>query len=202
MSPYIYCAGNPVSFYDEGGTRIVFAKDASTSFKNAFAATVKYMNDRKTSDNLAKLEKSNTVYIIRETDIKHNISQFVREENTIYWSPNQILETNHYLWLSPATILDHEVEHAVRYDTDFMNAKDDFIKRQYLKDHIIGSSDQFWKKEEERVITGREQRTARRHREIRNDQTTRSNYKAKVYITNNLDPYFIEIIIREQNEKF
>ena len=203
LTPYGYCAGNPVSFVDQEGKRLFYAEGVSQAFKDAFAATVKYMNTQKTSDNLAKIEKSPVIYTIKETNSDHPVSCFNSEEKTIYWSPDQILETKENLWLSPATILDHEAEHAVRYDTDYARTDDESIKKAYLSDRTKGSSNQYDTKEEERVITRREQRTARRHNETRSDQVTRRDHKGRIIDAGKRkDPKEMEKIISEYNNMF
>ena len=62
ISPYAYCAGNPVNLADPDGKKIYYADGVSNEFKKQFAATVKYMNSRGTAGNLAKLEASDIIY--------------------------------------------------------------------------------------------------------------------------------------------
>ena len=75
--------------------------------------------------------------------------------------------------LSPTTVLNHEIDHALQ---------DDQNPEQYRAD--IKIDDQSYKdKEEERVITGSEQETAKKHGEIKEGEVTRRDHYGTFYET-------------------
>lgn len=62
---------------------------------------------------LSELEKSEKVYYISETS---GGSSYNRKTNTISWDPTKAVLTNEVHELSPTTILNHEVDHALQHD--------------------------------------------------------------------------------------
>lgn len=202
LTQYNYCGGDPVNYVDEEGNKIVFAENASPEFKKAFALTVKYMNSRGTAGNLAKLERSPIVYTIEEVTATDNV-RFSPKTKTIYWDYQHLMKTTSHLWLSSATLLDHEAEHAIRYDISecFYNEQE---KKEYkMKGRT--KDDDYGNVEEREVISRREQITARKHHEIRQDQVTRTNNQGlpfKYGVVKNLSPFEIEKIIKKNNDLF
>ena len=79
IGQYNYCAGNPVKFMDKDGKKLYYAAGVSQAFKDKFAETIKYMNERGSSGDIAALEASDKVYYISEGDE----SSFRVEERTI-----------------------------------------------------------------------------------------------------------------------
>lgn len=197
VTPYSYCAGNPVNLVDTDGERILFASGVSKEFKKSFAETVKYMNSKKTSDGLAKLEASENIYYI---DCRQgSTSGFLPETRTIYWDNAHITKSGN-MWKSPATSLDHEVAHALHYDEALKN-KDSMAKFSSRINTKVAEYDNL---EEKDVIENREQSTARKHGEIRNDQVTRKNHSGSIINVDisSLSPEELEKKIRENNEMF
>ena len=96
---------------------------------------------------------------------------------TISWNPHLGLLTNKDVVISPATVLDHEDEHAAG------NAKSpaDFDKRRRTPDK------QYENKEEKHVITGTEQKTAKALGEINKGEKTREDHSGKDAVITN-DP--------------
>ena len=176
VSPYAYCAGNPVNLVDSDGEKIIFAEGVSEQFKKQFAATIKYMNARGTAGNLAKLEASEVIYHVNEVNRIKDVRFSATDNNTIYWDPTHLYGTSSGLWLSPATALDHEATHALRHD-DSVTGKmtEEEIKdfRQGLHD---GTDSQYGTKEDRYIITEREQKTARKHHETIEGQITRMDH--------------------------
>lgn len=87
--------------------------------------------------------------------------------------------------ISPATILNHEMTHATHFDdAKIQQASGNFNAwNEYVKSTRKGTSKAYVKEDEERVITGIEQRTALKLGEIDQGQVTRSNHKGKlVYV--------------------
>lgn len=150
------------------------------------------MNKKGTSDGLFKLERSQKDYYIDEVQGESSSFSTIGNKNTIFWNSSNIISSRNGIWRSPATSLDHEIAHAVHYDTD---------PQGFISD--IGTPDtDYATKEERNVIVGREQSTARKHGEIRNDQVTRTDYYGKTVSGDVSDksPEEIELIIQSQNE--
>ncbi|MES1250310.1 MAG: hypothetical protein ABUL46_06470, partial [Chitinophaga rupis] len=105
-------------------------------------------------------------------------SQFLESDDNpmILWGPLNGLTVNG-VTISPTTVLDHEADHAVRWITD---------PKQYDKDGDIKDK-AYDNKEEKRVITGREQKTAKALGEIKEGQVTRTNHN-KGHITRVFNP--------------
>ena len=186
IGQYNYCAGNPVKFMDKDGKKLYYAAGVSQAFKDKFAETIKYMNERGSSGDIAALEASDKVYYISEGDE----SSFRVEERTIYWDPNTAYQTNEGIWLSPATILAHEAGHAKHYDQD---------PNQTLADYDA-KNEQFRNEEERKTIEGEEKRAAKKHKEIKNGAVTRRNHRAKAKRdVSNKTPYEIEKEHEQQN---
>ncbi len=73
------------------------------------------MNSRGTAGAISELESSDNIYYISEiSNVKY--TSFSHVDRTIYWDPNHLVETDLYIWISPATILGHEAEHALYFD--------------------------------------------------------------------------------------
>ena len=199
LTQYNYCGGDPVNFVDEDGKKIVFAENASPEFKRAFAQTVKYMNSRGTAGNLAILESSPFVYTISEASNGNN--HFTRSTKTIYWDYQHLFETSSSIWISPATALDHETEHAKRYDSAIRSTSQQ-EKKDYVNKNQPNSDTVFDTIEEKEIITGREQSTARKHKEIGKNQVTRNDHEITVLngTTKGLSPQQIEKKVKEHNE--
>ena len=186
IGQYNYCAGNPVKFMDKDGKKLYYAAGVSQAFKDKFAETIKYMNERGSSGDIAALEASDKVYYISEGDE----SSFRVEERTIYWDPNTAYQTNEGIWLSPATVLAHEAGHAKHYDQD----PNQTLADKKTKDKEYGD------KEERKTIEGEEQRAAKKHKEIKNGAVTRRNHRAKAKRdVSNKTPYEIEKEHEQQN---
>jgi hypothetical protein len=102
-------------------------------------------------------------------------ARFKADDNnkTILWDPYMGLLTTNGVEMSPATVLGHEADHAVQ---NVENPK------QQQKDGIKNGSP-YENKEEERVITGSEQETAKKHGEIKDGEVTRTNHNGTPYKT-------------------
>jgi hypothetical protein len=94
---------------------------------------------------------------------------------TVFWNPQQGCQTDEGIVTSPATVLDHELDHAVQGKTN---------PNQFNEDRTPKNDKQYDTKEERRVITGSEQKTALANKEIKKGQVTRTNHGGKAVITN------------------
>ena len=118
------------------------------------------------------LEDSKTVYTITESNNLN--SKFDPKSNTIVWSSNAMILTTNGTSISPTTILNHELDHAAQKDK----------KPEQQKQDVKTKSTKYVNKEEERVITGSEQETARNLGEIKEGEVTRTDHEGSLYPTN------------------
>jgi RHS repeat-associated protein len=170
ISQYAYCLNNPVNNIDPDGRKVYFAPGVSQAFKSQFTTAVQYLNEKGAAGMLAKLHASDGVYYIAEG---HDRSNFSYTKNTINWDPDLGLLTNEDIVMSPTSVLNHEIDHALQYDTN---------RNQFLRD--VGTpEDDYRNLEEKRVITGSEQTTARKLGEIGTDKVTRTDHKGILYET-------------------
>ena len=150
------------------GLELVYRKGASPEFKNKFAKTVKFMNSKGTSGKMAKLNKLGRTELVDNTG---NGTFYRRSEGAIYFDPSGGVETHKDHLLSPATLLGHEIDHAVQ-DKD-KSTHDKFINDLNTPDK------NYTNKEDRRVITGSEQETALKHGEIKKGEVTREDHGFK-----------------------
>ena len=185
ISSYAYCSWNPLKYVDPDGRIIKFASGTTKTQKQQFWETIRYLDAHNCGGRYGQLKQSKITYII---DMNSEKSQFVVQKSktpTIYWNPNKGLETDNGIVISPATILNHEMTHATHFDDAKIQQDSGNFNawNKYIKSTRKGTSKAYLKEEEERVITGIEQRTALKLGEIDQGQVTRSNHKGKsVYV--------------------
>ncbi len=174
ISPYAYCAGDPVNLVDPDGEKIYFASGVSDKFKEAFATVIKIMNKKGTSWIFRKLEESDKVYYIQEINCKEtgDKPKFDPNTNTIYWDPNIQILTENCVVLSPPTILAHEAAHALQKDK---YSDQEFVSK-YKEDPNYGNI------LEKEVITGIEQEVAIKHGDTDYGTLTRTSHGGKILL--------------------
>ena len=185
LSPYLYCAGNPLRYVDPSGKVLNFAEGTTPEFKINFYKALIFMSVRGTSDNILKIMLSPNVYYVADAIQNKTRNKFSGEERTIYWNPYFGIKTSNSKLLSPATMLDHEAQHCVNYDEN---------KKKYIKDLNTKLDDTIYKdyhnEEDKNVIQKRERQTAIKHGEINSNEKTREDHFGEEFYTGNpINPY-------------
>jgi RHS repeat-associated protein len=188
ISPYVYVANNPIIFTDPDGRKIIYGKGVSDEFKKQFAEAVQYLNKRGAGGMLAKLEESETIYYITETG---GGSFYDSGERKIGWNPVEAILTDKLVELSPASVLNHEVDHALQHDQN---------PEQQEKDGKTPDKD-YNNKEEKRVITGSEQETSKKLGEIKEGEVTRTNHNGTPYRTTGPTSTEPKLVVTPKPEK-
>lgn len=89
LSPYAYCANNPVNNVDLDGKKIRFAKGVPSDFKQQFSTAIKILNKHNIGGIFAKLEQRPEIIFITEGK-----NQFDPSNNTISWNPTEGMITD------------------------------------------------------------------------------------------------------------
>jgi len=152
------------------GLELVYRKGTDPKFKTQFAKTVKFMNSKGTSGKMAELNESGRTELVDNTGKR---SFYRPSEGAIYFDPTAAVETDEGHILSPATVLDHEIDHALQDKENPGQFKNDI-------DPIEGYDPAYDTKEEKRVITTSEQKTEKKHGEIKEGEVTRTNHNGTV----------------------
>ena len=197
VSPYAYCAWNPVKLVDPDGEEIRFAAGSTKEQIEQFYKTVKYLNDNNCGGRYGQLKKSNEIYIIEFSSDKN--SSYNPGTKTIKWSLDYGLETETGI-LSPATILNHEMTHATRHDDALKEYKEtyyneglDVAQKKYENYIDSRTYDEYGESiEEYEIMAGVETRTSRLLGEIGNNQVTRTSHR---------DGKFVKVENPQSNKK-
>ena len=169
ISPYAYCAWNPVKLVDPDGRIIKPAPGSSSTFVNNLSNAISYLKNNGAGTILNQLD--NLPLIIYVSEIPYQDAQIGKTRTnssklTIYWCPNAALYTTNDVILSPATVLNHEFDHMLQ---GIINPNTKARDRQE-------PDNQYGNLEERRVITGSEQETAIMLGEITPWQKTREDH--------------------------
>ena len=179
LSPYAYCAGDPVNLVDPDGRKIYFADGVPEWFKERYYATIEYMKETGTYDLVfRKLEEDDkfVVYIdYIETINNENRIGYSPQKNRIYWNPNAFIKNTNGTYTFPATILAHEGVHALQ-DMELDDNYDAFVGLHNTEDPEY---DNLLDKE---AIKNYEWDIARMHGDIEEYQVTRTNHSGIPYI--------------------
>lgn len=119
---------------------------------------------------LKKLQDNNAVVYIAEGNKK---SLFSPSTMTITWAPDMGMITTNGTMVSPATILNHEADHA----------QQELNNPDQKKIDKAEPDAQYGDKEEKRVIEGTEQDTAKKLGEIKEGEVTRTDHGGNGYET-------------------
>ena len=191
ISPYVYCLSNPVKYIDPNGKKVVvwyrnkqgeYCQFIFTGFHgknyivypiNQFVADFlqAYLyNVRNGGGDKMKEAVLNDKYKIYVDDAA-NLDEYKTffspgRQPTIYWESRKGLKNSYGGKQSPATRLEHEFDHAI---DNINNSHNHRIRREE-------ADAQYDNKEEKRVITGSERKTARANKE-----DIRYNHKGKTF---------------------
>ena len=200
ISPYSYCAGDPINKFDPDGKEIKIwygPKGHEKSFtfsgfhgkksikvpNNPFVKAViqAYVYDCKNGGGKPFKEavhRKETLYVADARVYVNGKNGFDNSgrQPTVYWNPDNGIKTTGGGSQSPATILNHEIDHG----NDYLTCPKDHNERSDAGTTSPGPGydSQYDTKEERRVITGSEADTAES-----NGESTRNDHKGTPYRT-------------------
>ena len=176
FSPYSYCGGDPVNRIDSDGKLIKFAEGSSKEFIDKFYRAYSTLCMAGAGDIITKamMDVSYTITIAEISNDDKRGSKYNYKTGNLYWAPEQGLSTEGDYILSPMEVLQHEFDHGVHDGTNHEEHVDSSMK---------DNKNPYDSKEEQRVITGSEQDTAKKLGKLREGQKTRTNHSGKLIVT-------------------
>ena len=184
ISLYSTMNNNPIRYTDPLGDTVKVDSKATKQFATAFAISSDALKKAQMNMFIKNLQNSKNVYTIKETKGTSGVagSRFDPKTNTIYWNQKIMMITTSGKFLSATTMLNHELDHASRWDKD---------SKGMLKDYDVKAGG-YGNAEEKRVISGSEQSTARGLGEISSKETTRSDHFGTMFESEGKNPLSVE----------
>ena len=179
LSPYSYCAGDPVNLIDEEGRRIRVV--GSENFRKAYADARDMLAKAGVDASFVRIENDPKIELLVKQNVLEDGTQFWNHMSTLYWNPYRMTyNKGTKKWRSSVVILAHEMEHASRAFYDPVG---------FYNDRQPNTDSRYDTIEERRVITGMEQEVARALGEINEGEVTRRSHKThKDSVESSLSP--------------
>ncbi|MBQ7609825.1 MAG: hypothetical protein IJU74_01870 [Bacteroidales bacterium] len=198
ISPYAYCAGDPVNYVDPTGMDVLIVyreKDKELVFRytgkeetipeNEYVKSVieAYKFNKENWEKAGFEGQSPSTLLVENSDynvyLKEDYSrpsEYYQENGgipMIRWNSYMGSKSDNGVIRSPASILAHEADHAI----------DDLTDARAHSDRRDRLNAQYGNEEEKRVITGSEQKTSLANGEIKTGQVTRRNHNGTSVLT-------------------
>ena len=198
VSPYVYCAGNPVNLVDINGEKIriwyteegvkkcfTYSGVETDIPQNEYVHSVieAYQFNKANWESQGYTIECPGTIMVEDTIIEINVfsdcefdSMYYRENGgrqSLIWNAYEGLETNNKIVLSPATLFVHEADHAM----------DDFRDAKAHSERVLKQKVDYTNEEEYRVINGSEQLSAIANGDIKAGGRTRNAHKGTLVYT-------------------
>ena len=175
VSPYAYCANNPVKYVDPDGRKIVMSSQNSQEYNNSYKDAISYLKEHGCTETIEFLENIKDEIVIREIgNDKQNYTERSLGTNEIGWKSKEgLLTMDTGYRLSPAIRLFHELAHQ---EHKLKNPE------KFLEDTKPNGSD-YYCKDDESVIKNEETTAARNCGEIPNNAVSRESHGGIPYNT-------------------
>jgi len=190
MSPYNYCANNPVILVDPDGKYFKFAPSVTREQNSMFFDAVRYLDKHNCGGQYGMLKNSPRGYtILISTNPDDN--GYNPETRTITWCPYYAFLTANGNILSPGTILNHEMAHAALYEAAILNIQKNAEKygstvanQMYIEEYnaLSDPHPQYDKQSDAKIIPGVETRTGILTGEVKKGQVSREEHNKGTYI--------------------